>query len=61
MCEAEINRNCSVTQLAVAYCLGHPGIDWIFMESLVLLFKNFQAEMICGDCNYWVDDPVQKP
>ena len=49
----------------VVYRPGHPGTDRAFMEEfgsfldgLLLVGGN---SVICGDFNYWVDDPSSKP
>ena len=49
----------------IIYRPGHPGTDRAFMEefgsfldSLLLVGGN---SVICGDFNYWVDDPSSKP
>ena len=49
----------------IVYCPGHPGTDRAFMEEfgsflddLLLVGGN---SVICGDFNYWVDDPSSKP
>ena len=49
----------------IVYRLGHPGTDRAFMEEfgsfldgLLLVGGN---SVICGDFNYWVDDPSSKP
>ena len=49
----------------IVYRPGHPGTDRAFMEEfgsfldgLLLVRGN---SIICGDFNYWVDDPSSKP
>ena len=49
----------------IVYRPGHPGTDRAFMEEfgsfldgLLLVGGN---SVICGDFNYWVDDPSSKP
>ena len=52
-------------QLIVVYRPGHPGTDRTFLEE----FSSFLDSLldvsgkiiICGDFNYWVDDPLSKP
>ena len=51
--------------LYIVYRPGHPGTDRAFMEEfgsfldgLLLVGGN---SVICGDFNYWVDDPSSKP
>ena len=44
---------------------GHPGTDHAFMEEfgqfLEILSVCREKLVICGDCNYWVDNPSLKP
>ena len=54
-----------VLQLAVIYSRGHPGMNWIFMEEFVSLIESYSSRngklLICGDSNYWADDPAHRP
>ena len=49
----------------VIYRPGHPGTDRAFMEEFGSFLDNLLEVngkiLICGDFNYWVDDPSAKP
>ena len=51
--------------MAIFYCPGHPGTDRAFMEEfsqfLEILFVCWEKLVICGDFNYWLDNPSLKP
>ena len=51
--------------MAIVYCPGHPGTDHAFMEVfgkfLEILFVCREKLVICGDFNYWLDNPSLKP
>jgi len=55
----------SFEYLMVVYHPGHPGTDREFMEEFGSLIEGLQASrdefIICGDFNYWLDDPGSKP
>ena len=62
---ASFSRHRQIINIYVVYRLGHPGTDCAFMEEfgsfldgLLLVGGN---SVICGDFNYWVDDPSSKP
>ena len=52
-------------RLALIYRPGHSGTDHAFMEEFGLFLDVFLAKpgklMVCGDFNYWVDNPISKP
>ena len=58
-CHSETERMC------VVYRPGHPGTDRAFMEEFGSVLDGLLAvsgrTLICGDFNYWVDDPSSKP
>ena len=49
----------------VVYRPGHPGTDRTFMEEFSSFFDGLLSVggkiLICGDFNYWVDQPASKP
>ena len=49
----------------VIYRPGHPGMDRVFMEEFGSFFDSLLEVsgkiLICGDFDYWVDDPSGKP
>ena len=51
--------------MAILYRPGHPGTDSAFMEKfdqfLEILFVCREKLVICGDFNYWLDNPSLKP
>ena len=51
--------------MAILYHLGHPGTDRAFMEEfgqfLEILSVCRENLVICGDFNYWLDNPSLKP
>ena len=63
--EVTINFNHHITRLAVIYRPGHPGTDRNFMDDFGLFLENFSRKsgklLVCGDFNYWVDNPSMKP
>ena len=48
-------------RMAIFYCPGHPGTDRVFMEEfsqfLEILLMSRGKLVICGDFNYWLDNP----
>ena len=53
------------THIFIVYRPGHPGTDRAFMEEfgsfLDSLLEVGGKIVICGDFNYWIDDPSSKP
>ena len=53
------------THMTILYHLGHPGTDRAFMEEfgqfLEILSVCREKLVICGDFNYWPDNPSLKP
>ena len=53
------------TRMAILYRPGHPGTDRAFMEEfgqfLEILSVCREKLVICGDFNYWPDNPSLKP
>ena len=51
--------------MAILYHPGHPGTDRTFMEEfgqfLEILSVCREKLVICGDFNYWLDNPSLKP
>ena len=62
---AKFTSHSETVHLIVVYRPGHPGTDRTFLEE----FSSFLDSLldvggkiiICGDFNYWVDDPLSKP
>ena len=52
-------------RMAILYRPGHPGTDRVFMEEfgqfLEILSVCWEKLVICGDFNYWLDNPSLKP
>ena len=52
-------------RMAILYCPGHPGTDNAFKEELdqfLAILPVYQKKLvICGDFNYWFDNPSLKP
>ena len=52
-------------RMAILYRPGHPGIDRAFMEEFGQFFEILsvcrEKFVICGDFNYWLDNPSLKP
>ena len=52
-------------RMAILYCPGRPGTDRAFMEEFgqfhEILSVCWEKLVICGDFNYWLDNPFLKP
>ena len=52
-------------RMAIVYRPGHPGTDRAFIEEFGQFLETFsvcrEKLVICGDFNYWVDNPTLKP
>ena len=52
-------------RMAILYRPGHPGTDCAFTEEfgqfLEILSVCWEKLVICGDSNYWLDNPSLKP
>ena len=52
-------------RMAILYRPGHPGTDRAFMEEFGQFLETlsvYQEKLvICGDFNYWLDNPSLKP
>ena len=63
--EVAININQQIVRIATVYRPGHPGTDRTFMNEFNSFMETFSSKngklLICGDFNYWVDDPTHKP
>jgi len=63
--EVAFSINRQTVRVAVIYCPGHPGTDRSFMEEFSSFIEYFSSKngklLICGNFNYWVDDPLSKP
>ena len=63
--KAKFTSHGETVHLIVVYRPGHPGTDRTFLEEFgSLLDSLLEASgkvVICGDFNYWVDDPSSKP
>ena len=62
---AKFTSHGETLHLIVIYRPGHPGTDRTFFEEfgsfLDSLLEVSGKIVICGDFNYWVDDPLSKP
>ena len=48
-------------RMAILYHPGHPGIDRAFMEEFGQILSVCREKLvICGDFNYWLDNPSLK-
>ena len=63
--EVTFNLGLQAFRLAIVYRPGHPGTDPVFMEEfglfLEVLLSRSERLIVCGDFNYWLDDPSSKP
>ncbi|MCP4274572.1 MAG: hypothetical protein GY781_21820 [Gammaproteobacteria bacterium] len=63
--EVEIKVHQHTLRVAVVYRPGHPGTDRNFMEEFSQFIDCFGIKtgglLICGDFNYWIDEPLKKP
>ena len=63
--EVTINVNRHIIRVAIIYRPGHPGTDRSFVEEFGSFLEVFSSKdgrlLICGDFNYWVDYPQNKP
>ena len=63
--EVVLNRNSCAMRLALVYRPSHPGTEHLFFDefdSFIELFSSKHEKLlICGDFNFWVDDPLHKP
>ena len=52
-------------RVVIVYRPGHPGTDRTFMDEFSMFLESMMSghgnPLICGDFNYWVDDPISKP
>ena len=63
--EIEFSRFLQNLKLVIIYRPGHPGTDRVFMEEFGCLLERLSTcratPVICGDFNYWLDNPSMKP
>ena len=63
--EIKMTANSQKIRLAVVYRPGHPGTDINFLAEFGTFLESFSIKqgrlLICGDFNYWLDDPSAKP
>ena len=63
--EIKMTVNSQTVRLAVVYRPGHPGTDIDFLADFGTFLENFSLKsgrlLVCGDFNYWLDDPTAKP
>ena len=63
--EVELRIHQQTLRVAVIYRPGHPGTDRGFIEEFGQFLESFSAKsgklVICGDFNYWIDNPHLKP
>lgn len=63
--EVSFSYRCQAIKICIVYRPGHPGTDRAFMDEfgsfLESLLEVGGKILICGDFNYWVDDPSSKP
>ena len=52
-------------RMAIVYRPGHPGTDRVFMDEFAQFLEGLSVYreklVICGDFNYWLDNPLLKP
>ena len=62
--EVVIHHMSVVTRVAVVYRPGHPGTDRNFLDEFSIfldhLLTSSGRSLICGDFNYWIDNPSGK-
>ena len=63
--EVVVHHASQVTRMGIVYRPGHPGTDREFLSEFDLFLDTFLTKngrlLICGDFNYWVDNPSGKP
>ena len=63
--EARFQLHGEVTHIYIVYRPGHPGTDLTFIEEFGAFLESLLMVtgriLICGDFNYWVDEPASKP
>lgn len=63
--EVVTRRARSVLRVAIVYRPGHSGTDVTFIEEFGSYVETLSTKegklLICGDFNYWMDDPGGKP
>ena len=63
--EVSFSYHCQAIKIYIVYRPDHPGTDRAFMEEFGSFLDNLLEVggkiLICGDFNYWVDDPSSKP
>ena len=62
--EITFNFHLQNIRMAILYRPGHPGTDRAFMEEFgqfLEILSVCREKMICGDLNYWLDNPSLKP
>ena len=63
--EIKMTINSQTIRLAVVYRPGHPGTDIDFLADFGTFLESFSLKsgrlLVCGDFNYWLDDPTAKP
>ena len=63
--EVLVHHMSVVTRIAVVYRPGHAGTDREFLNDfnvfLDALLNMTERSLICGDFNYWIDNPLGKP
>ena len=51
-------------KLAIVYRPGHLGTDRTFMNEFGMFLEDVSRHenlLLCGDFNYWLDNPASKP
>ena len=63
--ETKFTCHSETINVYVIYRPGHPGTDRAFMEEFGSFLEGLLSLngkiLICGDFNYWVDEPLSKP
>ena len=63
--EVVVHHASQVTRMGIVYRPGHPGTDREFLSEFDIFLDTFLTKngrlLICGDFNYWVDNPSGKP
>ena len=63
--EISFSQHSQAVRMAVVYRPGHPGTDRVFMDEFGKFLESLSTcrvgPLICGDFNYWIDNPSLKP
>lgn len=63
--EVSLGHHCQRFEIAIVYRPGHAGTDRAFMDEFSTFLESILSRnekiILCGDFNYWLDDPPSKP